>query len=574
MPESFSAELVGFVKKRASSDEYAAYTRNLLAELIEIDNRPKSDPAEMAANEEKVFAIIENELKGICGDRVSIERVPIDPAIADDENYSQAYYTTTPERTEPMSAEQTYANRHNLIAVIKADEPGDAGHPSIHNCHVDTVAGWIEPRTDGQIVYGRGACDDKGQIPLLLAQIKLLGELRNKFDLKLAQDRVYQFVIDEEMGGNGALSMVRDKRFAGWPTVIYEITTNIPHPANRGAMWYKCELRNAGNPDARPVEMWPFVIRSLEAEGAKIKAESNHPLFRPDHVQTSHGVLGCYGEHPSAVNDHVAVVIEAKASANPERIAMRIAEILDTALSEYTRIYGDKSKEIDPATGQPKVPQHFKLTSEPSGDSLRYRLDIYGKAGHMGAIAQCDCAITKAAFLLKSLMRVAKNYPGIQAKGYLADAPEMQDSLILEGGQGFQPTHPMAQLRERLIQAAKQGAKLYCEFRRIPYDDAMAEMTFDKLHNEAYASSPHCPAMQAFHAAFEALDMPWPEPTAWQVSCDGRLYAIAGHDVVVFGPGELQFAHSANECIDIRDVQKALAASVLQVAKLSGMRES
>jgi acetylornithine deacetylase/succinyl-diaminopimelate desuccinylase-like protein len=129
----------------------------------------------------------------------------------------------------------------------------------------------------------------------------------------------------------------------------------------------------------------------------------------------------------------------------------------------------------------------------------------------------------------------------------------------------------MAQLRERLAAAATVGARQYCEFRRLPFDDAMVSMSFEKLHNEAYASPPDCPSMKAFQDAFAALGLSWPEPAAWQVSCDGRLYALAGHDVVVFGPGELQFAHSADECIDIRQVQQGLAISTLQTARLGGM---
>jgi acetylornithine deacetylase/succinyl-diaminopimelate desuccinylase-like protein len=571
MSNPLTTPLVDFVKRSALSDEYAAYCRNLLQELVEIDTTPAADPAQMAAREERIFSVIDNELRGLCGDEVQIERVPIDPAIADDPNYSQPYYTTGTDRPEPLSASETYRNRQNLIALFKADSPGSQGRPAIYNAHVDTVAGWITPRSDGHRIFGRGACDDKGQVVLLLAQIKLLNEIRAQLGLGLSQDRVYQFVIDEEMGGNGSLSIAREPRFAGWQTVVHEITGNIPHPANRGAMWYKCTLSGGGQPNARPVEMWPFVIRSLEDEGARIKAESNHPLFRPDHVQISHGILGCYGRHPSAVNDHVAMRIEARTSANPDRITMRITEFLESALGEYTRAYGDKRREIDPLTGQPKVSQHYKLTFEPTRDALVYRLDVYGKAGHMGAIAQCDCAITKAAFMLLALMRVVRNYPGVQARGWLADAPDMLDPLVIEGGQGFQPTHPMAQLRQRLTAAARRGARQYCDFHRIPYSDAMVQMTFDKLHNEAYASPPDSPAMKAFEAAFGALGLTWPEPIAWRVSCDARLFAIAGHDVVTFGPGELQHAHSADESIDIRQIQQALAISVLQAAHLGGI---
>ncbi len=570
MSNVFPPGFVELIKQRAFSDEYAAYCRNLLAELVEIDNTPAPDPAEMAAREAKVFDVIDNELRGLCGDGVTIERVPIDLKIADDPNYSQTYYTVTSARPAPLPAAESYRGRCNLVAMFRADSPG-VGRPALYNCHVDTVAPWFRPRTVGQRLHGRGAGDDKAQIALLLAQIKLLNEARTKLGLKLGADRTYQFVIDEETGGNGALSMARDPRFAGWQAVIHEVTGNVPHPANRGAMWYKCVLHRAGTVGAEPVEMWPFVVRALEEEGMKIKAESNHPLFSPDHVQTSHGILGCYGHHPSAVNDHVAIKIEAYASANPERVAMRITEMLDAALGEYTRFYGDKRKEIDPITGQPKVSQHYKLTFEPDPRAMVYRIDIYGKAGHMGAIAQCDCAIIKAAFLLIALQRVAHNFPNIKTRGYLADAPEMLDGIILEGGQGFQPTHTMAQLRARLTDAARRGARQYCDFRGVAYSDAMVEMTFDKLHNEAYASAPDCPAMQSFQAAYAAAGMSWSAPTAWRVSCDARLFALAGHDVVTFGPGELAQAHSADESIDLRQVQQGLMISVLQAARLGGL---
>ncbi len=571
MASRFPDDLIAFVKQRSHDDDIKTYCRNLLIELLAIDNTPKPEPAEMAANEEKVFTIIERELRDLCGQSVTIERVPIDPAIDDDENYSHPYYTITADRPEPLPVEQAYANRCNLIAILKADAPGEPGEPAIHNCHIDTVAGWIEPRVDGDVVYGRGACDDKGQVALLLAQIKILNELRDRFGLSFPRDRVYQFVIDEESGGNGALSMVRDTRFAGHHVVIYEITSNIPHPANRGAMWYKCTLSGTGNPKVLPVEMWPFVIRALEAEGATIKAESDHPLFRPDHVQTSHGILGPYGDHPSAVNDHVAVLVKANPGIDTDQLALRLTEIIEQAVADYTDDYGDKNDETDPATGQPKVPEHFRLSRDTAEGATGFRLDIYGKAGHMGAIAQCDCAITKAAFILDKLIRQTKDDPDVVSVGALADGPEVPDPLVLEGGQGFQPTHRMADLKDRLSAAAEQGAKDYGDFIGADVDRDMVRLTFEKLHNEAYASDPNCPAMQAFQAAFEAVGQTWPEPAAWQVSCDGRLYSLAGHEVVVFGPGELQHAHSANECMDLRQMQEGLALSVLQAARLGGM---
>ncbi len=91
----------------------------------------------------------------------------------------------------------------------------------------------------------------------------------------------------------------------------------------------------------------------------------------------------------------------------------------------------------------------------------------------------------------------------------------------------------------------------------------MVRMTFEKLHNDAYASPVDCPAMQAMRAAFEGLHKPWPEPTGWSVSCDARLFAARGHNAITFGPGSVSVAHSAEECIDVRQVQEAVAICTL-----------
>ena len=223
------------------------------------------------------------------------------------------------------------------------------------------------------------------------------------------------------MGGNGSLSMALDERFRGYEAIVHEITGNIAHPANRGCVWYQCTLTSAGVAGAKAVEMWPFVIRALEIEGARIKAEGKHPLFKPEHIQTNHGILGMYGKHPSAVNDHVAVSMTVTGVANPDRLAMRVTEIIDAAVREYVQRYGDKTKEMDGETGKAKVERHYKLQVASAGSSPTFRLDVYGKAGHMGAVAKCDGAITKTAFIMLALMQAGKAFAQIKGEGKFAD---------------------------------------------------------------------------------------------------------------------------------------------------------
>ncbi len=570
MTDADVRQVVEFVRQQASSEAYRTYCQDLLVEMMAVDTSIQGDIARLRANEDRVFQIAEREIRTILGEKADIRHDPINPKIQEHPYYSLLYYTCTADRAKPLSCEETYRGRYNLVTTVAPDEPSNKGSSAFYNAHIDTVAPYFEPRVEGPLVYGRGACDDKGEIVLLIAQMKLIEEARRKFGLKFAATRAYQFVIEEEMGGNGSLSLALDDRYKGYEAIIHEITGNLPHPANRGCVWYQCTLTGAGVGGARTVEMWPFVIRALEIEGAKLKAEGRHPLFKPEHVQTNHGMLGMYGKHPSAVNDHVAIAMTVAGVANPDRLAMRVTEIIDAAVREYVQRYGDKTKEVDPETGKPKVERHYKLQVIGAGSSPTLRLDVYGKAGHMGAVARCDGAITKAAFILLALMQAGKAFAQIQAQAKLADAAGEVDPLVLEGGQGFVPTHDMDQVMKRLQAAAAQGVQDYCRFRGLPYRPEMSQVRFDKLHNNAFASPVDSAGMRSFRWAYEALGKPWPEVTGWQVSCDARIFAKAGNSVVTFGPGSLKEAHSDREYLDLRQMQEGLTLSVLQAMKLGG----
>ncbi len=563
--------VVEFIKERAASAEYVDYCRDLLTEMIAIDTAIQSDIDRLRANEDKVFAIAEREVKAILGNKAKVLRLPIDCRIEEHPYYSGLYYTTNAQRKEPLTCEQTYKGRYNLVIEVEPDAGGaDHAADAFYNAHIDTVGPFFGPRMEGPLLFGRGACDDKGEVVLLIAQMKLIAEAQAKFGLKLGGRRVYQFVIEEEMGGNGSLSLAVDGRYAGYEAIIHEITRNIPHPANRGCVWYQCTIGSAGQGGARTVEMWPFVIRALEDEGAKIKAEGAHPLFKPEHVQTNHGVLGPYGEHPSAVNDHVAVVMTVEGAGKPEQLRSRVEKVVDMAVQDYVARYGDKTKEADPETGKPKVARHYNLEQAQSAGATAFRLDIHGKAGHMGAVVRCDGAITKAAWVVRALLEDARTQPPIAVTMSFPDAAGPVDPLALEGGQGFVPTHEMDDVMKRLADAAALGAQEYCTFAGVEFRPGMVDMRYDKLHNNAFATDVESPGMKAFRWAFDALGREWPEPTGWQVSCDARIFAKHGHNVVTFGPGSLDEAHSDTEHLDLRQVPDGLAISTLQAIRLAG----
>jgi len=131
------------------------------------------------------------------------------------------------------------------------------------------------------------------------------------------------------------------------------------------------------------------------------------------------------------------------------------------------------------------------------------------------------------------------------------------------GGVGFTPTHAMATLQQRMRATVARAIGIYnqCVHKSVP--DTLFTMTFDMLHNEAYASPVDCPAMQAFERAYGEMGLAWPRPVAFRASCDARIYGNSGHNTITFGPGDLADAHSQHEKISLEQLQKGLALITL-----------
>ena len=118
-------------------------------------------------------------------------------------------------------------------------------------------------------------------------------------------------------------------------------------------------------------------------------------------------------------------------------------------------------------------------------------------------------------------------------------------------------------------QAVARAAEAHCERLDVAWDPRSAAMTFDKLHNDAFACDPDHPAVRAFVEAVRATGVAVEEPLrGWDVSCDARIFAREYPDaaVITFGAGTLSHAHSADEQVrldDIATVAKAIARFAL-----------
>ena len=114
---------------------------------------------------------------------------------------------TNPEAARPIS---DVPGRNNIVVRV----PGRGrGRSLILNCHLDTQPEgdwrqWTYPPFSGHIdaasnaIFGRGAMDDKAGVVICLGLMRTLIERRVALD----GDLVFQFVLEDEITGNGSLA--------------------------------------------------------------------------------------------------------------------------------------------------------------------------------------------------------------------------------------------------------------------------------------------------------------------------------------------------------------------------------
>jgi acetylornithine deacetylase/succinyl-diaminopimelate desuccinylase-like protein len=574
---------------RARGGELQNYIRQLLLELCRVDTTPNSDVKKMRDAEIRCFQILEKELSELnfCG--AQLERRPVNPAIQTHPHYSLPHFTKTVEHPQLLSAEETYAGRSNLIYVAPGTNKKSEGQSVALNAHVDVVAPYFPPRAKNGIIFGRGACDDKGPLVAMLAALKILSETLAESGLKLNRNVVAMFVVEEETGGNGSLSLAMDRELKKlYDSVLVGEPTSLKiHPANRGAVWYRAELKPPAGISA--FEMSAFIVGELEKEGAAIRAESRHELFPQRPVQTCHGIIGPFGEHPSRICGEVKFEIQfdfgsrGRSPHQLDKLEKLVRDCLESGLAGYIGLYGDKTKVIDPATKNPMVARHYDFKRSKTG----FEITVHGATGHMGAIRERDGAITKMAHLVRALIFSKTKLESVGGKvrfeicgknptsNIQHPTPNIEsESLILEGGQGFLPTHGIEEIMKRIRQAAGRGAENYLrQCKRNEAGSQAVNVTYEKLHNAAFDGDPNSLAMRNAIATAKICKLWKNEPVAgWTVSCDARLFATEypGMPVLTFGPGELALAHSDSEQIALRDIEKAVEFLALFLLRQTG----
>ena len=197
-------------------------TINFLCEMIKY---PSTREKEGVLNR-----FIHNQMKALC-DKAELIQIP--------ESFISHLDYSWP--IEGLS----YADTQNVR--FKFTPKVSTGKSLIINAHSDVVppsknqSDAFIPKIEAGKVFGRGACDDKGQIAVIYLVLRCLNELKLKPSAEISID----IVIEEENGGNGTLFAIQDQIKADAAIVLEPSEFKIL-PSVRGAVWF--EVKCIGRP--------------------------------------------------------------------------------------------------------------------------------------------------------------------------------------------------------------------------------------------------------------------------------------------------------------------------------------
>jgi len=334
-------------------------TKRLLCDLIRFPSTP--------GNEHDAMLFLRNEFRRL---GVETEEVGLSDAIVDDPDYS-----------DPVP-DLKYGGRFNLRIVRKGS---GGGKSLLLNAHTDVVPpsdGMTDPwkaRDEGDTVFGRGACDDKGQIAAIHLALRCLDIL----GVGLRGSVITHLVVEEENGGNGSLAMTRRGEEADG-CIVMESSDGHVYTSIRGAVWFRLVLSGkAGHSGQRgetrsALLMARSAMRILEQYHSKLlKASRGLELFDPypDPMPITFGKLEA-GNWPATAPSRAVLegVLGFLPNKTKEEVCREMQEALaagDDSLaghSELDFMYRHDSSVLEPGH---ELPRTVLAAAKKAGEQLR-----------------------------------------------------------------------------------------------------------------------------------------------------------------------------------------------------------
>lgn len=391
---------------KANLNKQRPKTEKLLSQLVAIPSVSGSE-GDMQRELYELFS-------GLEGDA---ELIPMKETLRDDPKFASGIKVSFKDRPQTRFQWKGSGGGRSLIFCAHADVvgPGD----------------WDDaftPRVEGDMLYGRGAVDDKAAIVSLYLALETLQHM----GVHLAGNLEAHFTNEEEVGMAGALAFVREG-FRADGVLVCEPTDHKIFIANRGALQFTIEVEgrqaHLGNKryGVSAVEKAALIINALVAyEDRLIKEGRGYPLFESYEYpgQVNVGIIRG-GDFFSIVPD--LVVMEGGVGFLPDRnmkqVGKELREVIDGIgdpwIKDHTMVKFEGIKN-DPY----QMPKDHPFTA-----ALQATLARFGRTPEvLGMMATCDARYYYNQGEMPSIVYGGKNSRQSHAKNEHADVSDVVDT--------------------------------------------------------------------------------------------------------------------------------------------------
>jgi len=205
----------------------------------------------------------------------------------------------------------SYEGRPNVVGIWKGT---GGGKSLLLNGHVDVIPEgaaenweygcWSADIADGKI-YARGAADMKSGVAAMTMAVRCI----QRAGLRLKGDVLLEYVMDEELSGNGTLACVT-RGYSADAGICCETSSMCVQPGSIGRIWFTIHVRGktAGIQQhyegVNAIDLGYLVNKAVTAFEEKRTASIQHPLY-PDIRSSIPCMIGQFesGSYASAFPD-------------------------------------------------------------------------------------------------------------------------------------------------------------------------------------------------------------------------------------------------------------------------------
>jgi succinyl-diaminopimelate desuccinylase len=269
--------------------------------------------------------------------------------------------------------------RSNLL--VRLAPSSSVRHRILLVPHLDTVnsapAGF-RPRVSNGRLFGRGACDTKGSVAVMLSALLEIAVLKNR---PAKTEIVLAAVVDEENAQLGSRTLAgsgikADLAIVGEPTGGEVVT------AHKGSLWLRIETQGRAAHGAMPelghnaVRDMARVVELLEGRYARSLARRKHPLLGPATVNVG-AILG--GTQPNIVPDHCLIRVDRRTiPGETESSVVKSLGVLIQSIGINAAIASEKTGPTLPLETNPDLPlvgQFLRVTGQRAPRGVHYFCD-------------------------------------------------------------------------------------------------------------------------------------------------------------------------------------------------------